>query len=591
MYKLANFLKSLIYILILIMGSFMTAPGVCQELVVSSGTGFIGSGGSVVLRGNLTNNGSLTSYGTVVLSGSTQSIDGDIPAQFNNLTISSASTTTMVTPGQTISGVLLCNGVLNAGGNLTLLSTESATALIDGSGAGHVLGDLSMQRYLPSAFGYKYFSSPFQAATVGEFGDDMDLGAAFTTFYRYDENRLISGTPASGWVGYKIPDNLLIPMTGYAVNFGSRSDPATVDVTGVVNNGDLSVTLYNNNQIYTKGFNLVGNPYPSPVDWDAAEGWERINIDDALYYFGAGTTDQYGGTYRTYMNGVSSDGLATGVIPSMQGFFVHVADGSYPVTGTLGMTNKVRITNLTHPFIKSDAKGDKSYIRLVAGYSGDSTSFDPLVIYFDEKATLNFDGQHDALKLYNTDAKVTNFYSFGEDGSRLSINALPLVDENLCTVRLGIKTEKDGEVVFRIKHIEGDFFYKTISISDVISGTEQELDSGSEYRVFLEAGHYQERFYLNLVNIPTGIPDNPGTVSEYINIYSFRGILKAEIDDPSFKNGILTIYNLMGQALYKYNIYEPGYHEFSPAIKDGIYIIAFNSGNRRITKKLFIKSR
>ena len=33
-----------------------------------------------------------------------------------------------------------------------------------------------MQRYLPVAFGYKYFSSPFQGATVSEFGDDMDLG-------------------------------------------------------------------------------------------------------------------------------------------------------------------------------------------------------------------------------------------------------------------------------------------------------------------------------------------------------------------------------------------------------------------------------
>ena len=48
---------------------------------------------------------------------------------------------------------------------------------------------------------------------------------------------------------------------------------------------------------YTKGFNLVGNPYPSAIDWDAASGWTKTNIDNAVYYFKASATDQYGGTY------------------------------------------------------------------------------------------------------------------------------------------------------------------------------------------------------------------------------------------------------------------------------------------------------
>ena len=79
--------------------------------------------------------------------------------------------------GVTLQGPLNVTGIVTTqngnflqGGNLTLVSTAAQTALITGSGTGNVTGNVTMQRYLPSGFGYKYFSSPFQAATVNEFG-------------------------------------------------------------------------------------------------------------------------------------------------------------------------------------------------------------------------------------------------------------------------------------------------------------------------------------------------------------------------------------------------------------------------------------
>ena len=150
----------------------------------------------------------------------------------------------------------------------------------------------------------------------------------------------------------------LNPLEGYAANFGSSAVPITANVTGAVNSGALSVTLYNHNNTYTKGFNLIGNPYPSPINWDAAAGWTKTNIDNALYYFKASATDEYGGKYSTYINGVSSDDTVSNIIPSMQGFFVHVTNGPpWPVTGTLSLNNNVRVTDLTHAFAKSGEKG------------------------------------------------------------------------------------------------------------------------------------------------------------------------------------------------------------------------------------------
>ena len=94
----------------------------------------------------------------------------------------------------------------------------------------------------------------------------------------------------------------------------------------------------------------------------------------------------------------------------MQGFFVHVSDGVFPVTGTLALNNSVRITNLNHPFAKS-ASYPVPMLRLRAGFDGDPASTDPAIIYFDENSTDGFDSQLDALKLLNTDFSVANLYT------------------------------------------------------------------------------------------------------------------------------------------------------------------------------------
>ena len=350
--------------------------------------------------------------------------------------------------------VTVLNGNLSSDGYLTLVSTAAETALIDGSGTGNITGNVTMQRYLSSGFGYKYFSSPFQAATVNEFGDDMNLGSAFTSFYRYDENRLVSGNPASGWVSYKTITNVLNPLAGYAANFGSSVAANTVDITGVVTNGNLSVDLYNHNNPYTLGFNLIGNPYPSPIDWDEETGWTKTNIDDALYFFKASTTDQYGGTYSTYINGISSDDIVNNIIPSMQGFFVHVANGSFPVTGILAMNNNVRSTNFNQPFAKSGSNNFLKFLRLGISFSDDTASTDPMVIYFDENATPGFDSKLDALKLLNTDPSVPNLWGASTDGNRLSISALPVITGDSCSIPLGLKLNRAGNIIFKIRGIE-----------------------------------------------------------------------------------------------------------------------------------------
>jgi hypothetical protein len=573
--------KSVIIIALFLM---LNNSGSGQGLTISTGAILRTNGGNMVLQGNVVNDGSfINNNSTVVFSGNTQVISGTTPISFDNITVDLGSTTTITSPGQSLNGILLCNGIFNANGNFTLLSTEYQTALIDGSGTGQVNGNVTLQRYLSSGFGYRYLSSPFQAATVSEFSDNMKLADPFPAFYRYDES-----LSTSGWVSYIDSSYVLNPVQGYAVNFGSSAPPLIFDVTGVVNNGDMSATLFNHNNTYSEGFNLVGNPYPSPIDWDASSGWTRINIDNALYYFETSTTDQYGGTYVTYVDGVSSNGLSTNLIPSMQGFFVHVTDGVWPVTGTLAMNNNVRIIDLTQPLTKSDIDS-RPLIRLTAEFSDDTVSVDPAVIYFDEKATDKFDGQLDALKLMNTDLMVPNLYTVGSDGEKLSINALPVISDTLCKVPLGLKINRDGNIIFKIDTLEGNLADMEIYISDIAAMVEQDLLPDKDYRVSLTTGQYENRFFLNFRNSGTGITDYTGG-SDLFSIYSSNGILKLEIYSLSGADGTLMICDLTGQIILIKKYYEPGYYEFNPGLKNGIYIVSFHSGTSRSSKKVFIQN-
>jgi hypothetical protein len=565
------------------------ATGTVKNLTIATGSSLIISGNTLQIAGTIANNGTFdASNGTIVMNGSSAQTIGATVFSGNtirNLTISNAAGVSFLGPLNVTGIVNIQIGTLASGGFLTLASSASGTALIDGSGGGTVTGNVTIQRYLPSKFGYKYISSPFQSATVNELSDDIDLGASFPALFRYNE-----GSTTSGWVDYITNADPLSRLLGYAANFGSSGVPFTADISGTVNNGPLSITLYNHNNPYTLGFNLVGNPYPSPVDWDAASGWTKTNIDNALYYFKASTTDEYGGTYSTYINGISSDGIATAIIPSMQGFFIHVYDGSYPVTGTLGLNNSVRVTDLTHSFVKSGEKSPVPLIRLGATFADGPASTDPMVIYFDEKAQTGFDTYLDARKLMNTDYNVPNLYAFSTDGTKLSIDALPESQDSLRSIPLGLKANIDGNIVFRIIDLVEEHPWEKIYLTDLASGTENDLLGNKEYRVYLEEGEYNNRFFLNLLKKVTEPPDTSLNKNPF-TVYSTHGIVKAYINTDRIGSGLLSIYNLTGQVLFTARILDSGYYEFNPGFKNGIYVVRFVSKIYQDSKKIFIQNR
>jgi hypothetical protein len=561
--------------------------GSVKNITIQSNASLTVTDGTLQIAGSINNSGTLdVSGGAINMNGSSpqtipvNAFESDL---INDLTINNGAGVTL---GGTLylSGILLAsNGQLNTGGHLTLISTATQTALIDGSGTGEVLGNVTMQRYLPSGFGYKYFSSPFQSATINEFSDEVDLGASFSTFYHYDEDR-----PASGWISDTNPATMLIPMWGYSVNMGASAAAKTVDVTGIVNNQTISSpTLYNHNRPYTLGFNLVGNPYPSPIDWDATAGWSRSNIDNAVYYFNSGVTSQYTGTYSSYINGISSDGIAGPVIAAMQGFFVHVSDGAFPVTATLGINNNARINNLVPDFHR-ELPLTMPLLRLTAGFADESTVSDHLVVYFDDNASMAFDKEMDALKLMNTDVLSPSLYARSPDKTNLSICAWPALNDSTTSIPLGLEINRSGWITFNARDIERVPNGRHIYLYDSVTGKEQDLLDQQPYRLNLEAGKHENRFFLTFRLKDTLSP--PVATIGVFNVYSTGNKLYAHISELPVEKCDVAITDVAGKVVMRKQLNGNGYHQLGSQFSSGMYIVSFYTPARAFTQKVFISN-
>ncbi len=567
------------------------ATGAVKNIVIDASSSVTVTGNTLQIAGTITNNGTfIATTGTIEMRGTVAQII--VSGVFAGNTIQGLTINNLA--GVSLSGPLNVTGVVYApkgdlasGGNLTLISTAAQTALIDGTSIGKVNGNVTMQRYLPSGFGYKYVSSPFQSAKVSELADDINLAASFPTLYKYDEDNHRDSSGVSiyntGWAQYLTTTNLLTPMQGYAANFGNLAAAKTFNISGVVNDILTTQTLYNHNRPYTKGFNLAGNPYPSPIDWNAATGWTKTNIDNALYFFDNGIADQYTGTYSSYVNGVST-GTGGSIIPSMQGFFIHVSNGTYPVSASLGMDNRVRVNNLSPTYHKSAIAQNQPLVRINAAFEKE-TKADPAVIYFDESATENFDTYLDALKLMNTDISVPNLYVIANQTEQLSISAMPYPIDSITKIPLGIKTEQSNWVTFTATNIENLPSDLKVYFSDGATGVVQDLRFIPTYRVNLQKGTIDKRFALlfSYKSLSSTLNDKN---SFYANIAN--GKLNIFVNLAAAIESRITISNVLGQVMMQKNLYGNGLHEIDTQLPGGIYILTLHSQQGMSSLKIYI---
>lgn len=545
----------------------------------------IQNGGSIGTQQHFNNSGKFFQQAGTFFFGGTgmvQKMKGDTPVSFQQLYIASGSNTLLESGGHTIRSTVKSDGLLQANNHLTLLSNVNTTAAVDGSGLGEITGNVTFQSYLANGYGYKYLGSPFQSATVNQMADYVNLNAAFPSVYKYDEDLL-----SNGWVNYMVSTNLLEPMRGYAFQFGNNNQPKTVWMNGVVNNGNIALTINNNNRIYTQGFHLVSNPYPSPINWDETIGWTKTNIDNALYFFDTDQLSIYTGVYHTYINGISSNGLANNFIPAMQAFFVRVSDGSYPVMGNLMVNNKARMNHLTLAHRKINTIPRQEYLRLSLRYSGKQLA-DPLVIYFSPDAVDDFSNQMDAVKLMNASDYVPSVYTF-KKSHKLAIHATPPIAYS-STIPIGVQVNLSGEYEFNNVNPSSLPLGIYVYLYDSLTKKYIDLVRDPAYKVQLLQGEQKHRFSIVFTKTPIRQQlnsDNPvGSGGFVVEVLNRQVYLTLSFADNSPKNMQLT--NLLGQKLLLRTYTYGGRHLVDYPFSLGTYIITVWDGRTYASKKILI---
>ncbi|GAB3838995.1 reprolysin-like metallopeptidase [Hymenobacter jeollabukensis] len=392
-----------------------------RSLSLNSGATLSQTAGTLDVRGNLTNNGTFQPTGGTVALGTTTTANilGSSDTRFWNLTVEANGAQSSTSASTAVRRLLTLNGNLATQNNpFTLVSDATNTAMVVNNGSNLVTGNLTVQRYITPDLnpnrGYRHVAAPVGTATVGSLATagftpvvnpaynssaQPSTVTPFPTVYAYDQGRLATATNNlstfdKGWFSPSALSSALNVGQGYTVNLAAAQ---TLSFIGPQNNGNVPVALSRNSGATAAdaGLALVGNPYPSPLDWSQVVAADRPNVDGAIYVFASNDpANAYTGAYGFYNNGI---GTISPVLPLGQGFFVRVTAGQ--TAGTLTFKNSHRPTAYTNPAYHRTNE-TRPLVQLALKAAG-STVSDNAFVYFEQGATDGFDAQYDAEKLPN----------------------------------------------------------------------------------------------------------------------------------------------------------------------------------------------
>ncbi|NOX48846.1 MAG: T9SS type A sorting domain-containing protein [Chlorobi bacterium] len=434
--------------------------------------------------------------------------------------------------------------LVTVGGSFIIRSNAGGSGSFINNGT-FSYGSATVERYYAGSE-WHLISSPISDAVSGMFT------GLYLQYHDESDNLYHDITPTN------VP---LDPGTGYALWNNSSS---TAEFIGTLNTGTIGApnTVQRTATGGNSGWNLVGNPFCSAIDWDAATGWTKTNIDNATY------RHVNSATWATYVGGVGTNG-GTRYIAMGQGFFVSVSDpgsgGPFPVMGTLQSTEAVKVHLNTTAFYKD---GISDFVRLEVSGNGYT---DETVIRLLEGTTVGFDGDWDAHKIFGYVDEVGQIYT--NQDQPLSINALPFGTES---VPLGVKAGENS--LFAISVTESSDI-DIILLEDTETGTFTNLKNNS-YNFGYVVGENDDRFILHL-NSLTDIPDNKASG---VNIFAYGN--EIHLEAPYGIDGKIKVYNITGQLISQKQI--NGKSETIKIAGTGTFIVKVVYSNSVVTEKVTI---
>ncbi|QKG54984.1 T9SS type A sorting domain-containing protein [Hymenobacter sp. BRD67] len=589
--------------------TFTLAAGGTLGICDAAGLTATGSTGAVQTTGTR----SFSPDASYVYNGSTttQVTGAGLPGQVRNLTTTNPQFLTL-SQALRVAQVLTVGGsgnLVTNGQALTLLSSSAGTALLVNSNTGMVSGSVTVQRYLDGTLnanlGYRHLAPPVSGQTVAAFasgGSAQVVNPAynssptpastptFPTVFGYDQSRLASATNNlsafdKGWYSpTSLSDNLPVGA-GYTVQ---ATGGQTLSFTGAVASYVMPVSFnLSRGADPAAGWALVGNPFPSPLDFSAIPSNQFSNVGQSMYVFQS--SGQYAGSYRSYVNGV---GGGNPLIGMGQAFFVRVSTGQ--ATGRLSIGNASRVTSYGQQVAVQRTGADpRPLVQLTLG-GADTT--DELYAYAQAGATPAFDGAYDAYKLSNPTG--LNLSSLSPDGQRLSVDGRgEWTAATVLPLQVGVPTA--GSYTLTAAQLSNLPAGLTAYLRDAETGQSLALTPGTSYRFSVSAAQAQAlltgRFTLQF-SAPAPLATAPAQLAAQVSVFPNPAREQASVRVPAVPGASQVraeLLNALGQVVLRQQASLPASGTTltlpTAELAAGVYVLRLTAGETTVTKRLTLQ--
>ena len=563
-----------------------TATTTYSLISVTSTGGCAGSGntGSAIVTLTTTtttdggiswSNGTPTSTKAIVFDGATGTIGADISGCSLQLT-NNATVTVNSGFSVSLSGAL----TVGTGSSFTL---ENNANLIQTGTTNTNTGAITVKRNstLLKRLDYTLWSSPVAAQNLLSFSPQT----LTNRFYTYDStSNLYAGVADPSATSFATAQGYLIRVPN---NHPSITPTAWAgQFSGVPNNGDYAVTMQD--AVSGQRFNLVGNPYPSPIDALAF-------VDDAnnsgsitgTLYFWRKTNNTASSSYCTWTTAgfVTNDEAQVfdpnDVIQTGQGFFVEATG----INDQLVFNNDMRIDDHANQFFRTNPSANNNTIernRIWLNATNSTGSFSQAMVGYMTNATNDFDARIDGKYINDGDIAFTSLLNAVP--MAIQGRALPFDVTDVVPMRFVVTTA--GNYTIALDHVDGLFAAgQQVFLRDNLMSTIHNLTEGS-YSFASGAGTFDARF--EVVFQSTLGTDGPTLNANQVVIYPL-GANAIVINTGNSTMSTVKIFDIRGRLLTESNGINASQTTMNVSLTNEVILVQITDLNGFIVTKKVVK--
>lgn len=513
----------------------------------------------------------------IILSGNYNTTKGNIYAC--NCTVKSRATLTIATNTE----MIVLNNITNEGtiivrsdGNLKQLNDDAVNT-----------GNIIVRReheWTEKRLEYNFTSSPVKNQNMKLIFGNNAGNSQFVTVLKESNNTFVNAG-AADWLkparGFAVKE----PKVSYAENIAEYNGPA--------NNGRISIDVTRSAD--NRGWNLIGNPYPSNLDLKQLYEDNKTVIGEEFKFW----DNKVNNTYTQFHGGYNGYSYAVyNAVTSEDGFGVEApgndagnnTDGEDNSPGTnAGDRVPFRVVNVAQAFmVRAITNGKVNYKNAYRSTSNKNTTFfgknttsqdasfriklvTPANIVFTQ-GIVYFEGGNNAFGIEDSKHPAPSssdaFYSFVDD-NKVIINGRSIFSQN-DVIKLGTQNFEPG--TYKIKAVDQKGVFangQNIYIKDNILNVIANL-SESPYEFTSTSGAFTNRF--EIVYKPESTTLGTSFVSK-ANIEIFRDGAEFVIRASEKKIKEIELFDLSGRLITKISVDSKEVRINSNRLSEGVYIL------------------